>query len=88
MSDKFRMVHWLGFAAVFYGAAMLVFGSQPQLQTLCWKLGNLTVASFAGYWIDRNLFSESRVHSYSSPFLQIRRAIIVAAAMLAVGMGL
>lgn len=88
MKDKFRMAQWLALAAVFYGLALTVFGSQPQLQTLCWKIGNLTVASFIGYWIDRRAFMGARLDPYSPALLQVRRAIIMSAAMLAVAMGL
>jgi hypothetical protein len=88
MKDKFRMMQWLLIAAFFYGLALTVFGAQPQLQTLCWKLGNLTVASFVGYWIDRRAFMFSRISASSQPLLELRRAIVMAAAMLAVAMGL
>ena len=88
MSDKLRMIQWLAFAVGFYGLALFVFGDQPQLQTLMWKLGNLTVASFAGYWIDRTAFWYSRIDVESPPILQLRRAGLMAAAMFAVGMGL
>jgi hypothetical protein len=88
MKDKFRMAQWLALAAVFYGLALSAFGSQPQLQTLCWKIGNLTVASFIGYWIDRRAFMDARLDPHSPALLQVRRAIIMSAAMLAVAMGL
>ena len=88
MSDRFRMIQWLALAAIFYLLALLAFGAQPQLQTLCWKLGNLTVAAFVGYWIDRHAFMYSRLRVDSPPLLEVRRAIVMAAAMLAVAMGL
>lgn len=88
MKDKFRMMQWLLIAAFFYGLALLVFGDQPQLQTLAWKLGNLTVAAFVGYWIDRRAFMDARLDPHSPPLLQMRRAVIMAASMLAVAMGL
>ena len=88
MKDKFRMAQWLLMAVLFYGSALLVFGDQPQLQTLAWKLGNLTVAAFVGYWIDRRAFLDARLNPHSPPLLQMRRAVIMAAAMLAVAMGL
>ena len=88
MKDKFRMSQWLLLAVVFYATALWVFGDQPQLQTLAWKLGNLTVASFVGYWIDRRAFMDARLDPHSPPLLQMRRAMIMAAAMLAVAMGL
>jgi len=49
VGDRLRMVEWLALAIVFYALALYVFGGQPQLQTLCWKLGNLTIAGFMGY---------------------------------------
>lgn len=88
MKDKFRMFQWLLIAAFFYDLALLVFGDQPQLQTLAWKLGNLTVAAFVGYWIDRRAFMDARLDPHSPPLLQMRRAVIMAASMLAVAMGL
>ena len=89
MADKFRMVVWLVLAVIFYTLALTLFGDQPQLQTLSWKLGNLTIASFVGYWIDRNAFGGAlRINAESPPLQQVRRAIIIAAAMITVGLGL
>ncbi|MGP1675941.1 MAG: putative holin [Burkholderiales bacterium] len=87
MNDKFRMIQWLAIAAVFYALALTVFAAQPQLQTLAWKLGNVTVAGFVGYWIDRRAFRKA-ITPYSPPLEQIRRAVIMAAAMLSVSLGL
>ncbi len=87
MADKLRMAQWLALAVFFYALALAVFGSQPQLQTLCWKLGNLTVAAFVGYKIDVHAFRR-RITPESSGSEQMRRAIVMAAAMLAVAMGL
>lgn len=86
--DKLRMAQWLLLAAFFYALALTVFSEQHQLQTLCWKLGNLTVAAYFGYWIDRRIFWHNRLCVEAPPLLQIRRAIIVSAAMLSVGLGL
>ncbi len=88
MKDKFRMAQWLALASMFYALALIVFGAQPQMQTLCWKLGNLTVAGFVGYWLDRRAFWFARLDAGSDPLLQLRRAVVMAAAMLAVAMGL
>jgi len=94
MADRLRMVQWLGFAAVLYAASMLVgfLGVEPGsqwalIQTLCWKLGNVTVAGYVGYKLDVHAFRK-HITPYSNGQEQIRRAIIIAAAMLAVGMGL
>jgi hypothetical protein len=82
------MIQWLAFAVCFYTLALLVFGSQPQLQTLCWKLGNVTVAAFVGYKVDIHAFKSVVKWSTGSDLWQIRRAIVMAAAMLAVSIGL
>ncbi len=87
MSERFRMLQWLAAAAFFYGVALLVFSTQPQLQTLCWKLGNVTIASYVGYKVDVHAFRK-HIEAYSPGLEQIRRAIIIAAAMLAIGLGL
>ena len=85
-ADKFRMVQWLAIAAALYAIALWI--SQPQIQTALWKLGNVTVAAFVGYWIDRRAFWFARLDHNSQPLLHLRRAIIMAAAMLAVALGL
>jgi drug/metabolite transporter (DMT)-like permease len=84
-----RMLDWLVWALCFHLAAILLrtFSLEPQIQTVLWKLGNLTLAAYAGYWIDRRTF-RMRVDSATPAPEQIRRAIIVAAAMIAVGLGL
>lgn len=87
MTDKLRMIQWLALAALFYGLALLVFGGQPQLQTIFLKLGNITIAAFVGYKLDIHAFRK-RITPFSSELEQIRRAIIMAAAMLAVSLGL
>jgi hypothetical protein len=88
--NHFRMSHWFLFAVIFYGIAIALTQSEilPQLQVISWKLGHETIASYFGYWIDRSAFNQSRLNEESPPLLQIRRAIIIGAAMLAVAMGL
>ena len=45
-------------------------------------------AGWVGYWLDRALFPYARPHEpYTGGFEQIRRAIIVAACVLAIAMG-
>lgn len=87
--DLGRMLDWLAMALCFHIAAIVLrqHGLEPQIQTVLWKLGNLTLASYAGYWIDRRVFG-MRVGFGTPPLEQMRRAIIVAAAMIAVGLGL
>lgn len=82
-----RMLHWLFAAAAFYALALYVFGAQPQLQTLCWKLGNVTIAAWVGYRIDTNLFRRP-IAENSDDLDYIRRAIVVAATMISISLGL
>lgn len=86
MADKLRMFHWLLIAAGLYFAATIV--QQPQLQIVLWKTGHITVAAFAGYWVDRAAFRETRLNVRSDPRLQIRRAIVIGAAMVAISLGM
>ena len=81
----FRMLHWLLLAGIFYAIALSV--PWPQVQTLCWKLGNVTVAAYVGYFIDRHM-SRKPITAGSSDLEYIRRAIGMAAAMLSVALGL
>lgn len=73
---------------------LLWFMSPQQLPVIAYKLTLILLAAFVAYWVDRWLFPYARPDSslpqgaivYAAA--QVRRAIIVAAAMLAVGMGL
>ncbi|HDR9868465.1 TPA: hypothetical protein QDE31_01575 [Burkholderia cenocepacia] len=87
-ADKLRMIEWLMIAAALYAGciALRTLGIEPQVQVVLWKLANLTVAAHVGYWMDRRAFK--RILATSHPHEQIRRSIIMAAAMLTVGMGL
>jgi hypothetical protein len=87
-TDKLRMIEWLLIAAALYAGciALRTLGIEPQVQVVLWKLANLTVAAHVGYWMDRRAFK--RILVTSSGHEQIRRSIIMAAAMLTVGMGL
>ena len=89
-TDLGRMFDWLVWAVLAYVLCIVLrtYGIEPQVQTVLWKLGNLTVAAYAGYWIDRRAFNTTRMSLSSPPLEQVRRAIIIAAAMVAVGLGL
>lgn len=86
--NRSRMLEWLLMAAVLYVICITLrtFELEPQVQVVLWKLGNVTVAAFVGYWIDRRAFA--RVDACSDPVEQLRRALVMAAAMLAVSLGL
>jgi hypothetical protein len=54
---------------------------------VAWKLGHVTLGGYLGYRIDRAGFQD-RITLASPPLLQIRRAIIMFAAMYTLGVGL
>lgn len=84
-----RMIDWLVWALIAYALSITlrVYELEPQVQVVLWKLGNVTVAAYVGYWVDRRAFL-NRLEPSSAGLAHVRRAIIIAAAMLAVGMGL
>ncbi|MFH1493740.1 MAG: putative holin [Pseudomonadota bacterium] len=76
---------------------LIVFVIAPQqLAIAAYKLFLITLAGVAGYWIDREIFPYARPDTFISNHCNdirlasamLRRAIIVAAAMIAVGLGL
>lgn len=83
--DQARMLQWLIAALALYATAMMI--AQPQIQTALWKAGNVTLAAWLGYQIDRQAFPYERCKEGKAS-AQIRRATIIAAAMLAIGLGL
>jgi hypothetical protein len=80
-----RMLTWLLAAAVLYSLAALV--TMPQAQTVLFKLGNVTVAGYVGYWMDVHI-SRKHIDDDSAPADHLRRAIIVGSTILAVALGL
>lgn len=82
------MGEWILMALVMYVVCIVLrtYEIEPQVQVVLWKLANVTVAAFVGYWIDRRAFG--RILTSATPLEQIRRAIVMAAAMLAVALGL
>lgn len=83
--DKSRMLQWFAAAIVCYALALII--AQPQIQTALWKAGNLTLAAWLGYQIDRQAFPYERCKEGLHQ-CQLRRAIIMGAAMLSIGLGL
>jgi hypothetical protein len=90
MKNQARMIEWLMLAVGLYVTCntLRMLQVEPQAQIVLWKLANVTVAAFLGYWIDRRAFPHARMTADAMPIEQVRRAIIIAAAMLAVAMGL
>lgn len=84
-----RMAGWLLFSLAAYAGciALRVFDMEPQVQTVLWKLANVSVASHVGYWIDRHAF-HTRITPSSTPHECLRRAIVMGATMLSMGLGL
>jgi hypothetical protein len=90
-NELMRMVQWLMWAVGFYAVAMVMAHTSPdfypQIQTVCWKLGNLTIASYLGYRLDISIFRK-RITEDSHPIEQIRRAVIIVGAMIAISLGM
>ena len=71
--------------------AVVGFVAKQQVEIIVYKACLITMAAVAGYWVDRELFPDSRPHDITDPTLRWkyegRRALIVAAAMLTSGLG-
>jgi hypothetical protein len=90
--DKTRMSQWLLLSLLAYVVAAILAGMgdegmYPRAQTVLWKVGHLNLAAYLGYWIDRNAFRD-RLDPMTPYLGHIRRAIIMAATMIAFGMAL
>lgn len=101
LADKARMLQWLLLALLAYLIAMLLAqmpaatdaGMLPRLQVVLWKIGHLTLSAWVGYWIDRAAFPGGRLpdndfQMRAPDLFYIRRAIVIAATMLAFGMAI
>lgn len=95
IKESFRMAQWLLLSVLAYWLASTLAlmpgdteaGAWPRIQTVLWKIGHLNLAAYIGFWIDRNAF-RTRVMFHSAPTLQMRRAVIIAATMIAFGLAL
>ncbi|MCM2480180.1 putative holin [Serpentinimonas maccroryi] len=78
--------------------AVILFIAPHQLPVSLYKLSLVSLAGVVGYWLDRSLFPYARPDSYLRPepdaarlhlmgLAMLRRALIVAAAMIAIGLG-
>lgn len=86
-----RMATWLVVTLILF--IIIAVLAPQQIGVTLYKLSLLTMAAWVGYWIDRALFPYARPHIFiqgQNPswftLTMIRRAIIVAAAMLAMGL--
>ncbi len=92
MSRIPRMTDWLLITLALLAAIAVL--SPQQLPVSLYKLSLITMAAVVGYWIDRSLFPYARpddavlIPSHTlQATAQLRRAIIVGCAMLAVSLG-
>ncbi len=91
MKDLFRMAIF-GIASAIGIAAVTQIAPQ-QLGVGLWKDALVSGSAFMGYWLDRNLFPYARPHTLARTHMaygtvQIRRAIVVAATMVATALAL
>lgn len=89
---RWRMSGWLATSVAL--ALLIALIAPQQLPVSIYKLSLVTAAAVAGYWIDRSLFPYARPDpdaAAAEPLRyaasMMRRAIIVAAAMMAMGLG-
>ncbi|MCH8500169.1 MAG: putative holin [Marinobacter sp.] len=90
--DKLRAGPWL--VATLLMATVIGFLYPHQLGVLLWSLTKLSAGAYTGYWIDRSIFYYARpgdfeIQDYpvTTATAMLRRAIIMAAAIVAVGLG-
>jgi len=96
IADKFRGGPWLIGALIMVAA--IGWLHPYQLGVLLWSLTKLSLGAYLGYWIDRTIFFYARPGSLdwrqAGPHTawllagcMLRRAVIMAAAILALGLG-
>ncbi len=91
MKDLFRMAIF-GIASAI-GVFAIAQVAPQQLGVGLWKDALVSGSAFTGYWLDRNLFPYARPHTLARTHMaygtvQIRRAIVVAATMVATALAL
>lgn len=93
--DKLRIGPWLILAII---TTFIVAMLHPhQLGVLLWSLTKLCWGAYLGYWIDRSIFPYARPDRFNPDLdtnertswevLMLRRALIIGAAILALGLG-
>jgi len=93
--DKLRIGPWLILAII---TTLIVAMLHPhQLGVLLWSLTKLCWGAYLGYWIDRSIFPYARPDRFNPDLdtnertswevLMLRRALIIGAAILALGLG-
>jgi hypothetical protein len=85
-----RIRAWPWLAASFVGLIVVAIIAPWQVGVLIWSLMKLTFAVYLGYWVWRSLHPYARPHELYGPARDnavLARAIIIAAAMIALGLG-
>lgn len=96
LADKLRAGGWLLAALIL--AALVGWLHPHQIGVLLWSLLKLSAGAYLGYWIDRTIFyyarpgsvdvREAKQHTaYVLAACMVRRALIMAAAIIALGLG-
>jgi hypothetical protein len=93
--EKTRMLQWLVLSLLAYGLAALLAavpgptdaGQVPRVQAVLWKVGHLNLAAYIGFWVDKHAFRD-RIDPDTNALFHIRRAIVIAAAMIGFGLAL
>lgn len=93
VNDTLRVWPWL--LGALLATVVVAFIAPYQLGVLMWSLSKLALGAYLGYWIDRSIFHYARPHTLSIEIdgelviaaSLLRRALLVAAAILALGLG-
>lgn len=86
-----RLSGWLLITLLLLAAVLML--APQQLPVSLYKLSLVTLAAVVGYWLDRSLFPYGRpdelqiVGSAHFGVAMLRRALIVSASMIAMGLG-
>lgn len=85
LRDILRTWPWLAGALI--TTAIVAFIAPYQVGVLIWSLTKLCWGAYLGYWIDRTIFPYARPHDEPGYLPQLRRALIIAAVEIALGVG-
>lgn len=86
MNELFRL-SWFSYAAAVL-LALVFYISPAQFPVVIHKVSIVTLGGVVGYWLDRHLFPDARTTRSSHPLWMIRRAIVAAASIVAMGIAL
>jgi len=89
LADILRVWPWLVLGAI--ATATIAHIAPQQIGVLLWSLTKLCIGAWLGYWLHRSLFPYARPHQLEgSAFAAalLSRAIVVAAVVIALGLGI